>query len=72
LGTLGIRWSSAQITSYSADKLVGTEVVCICNLAPRDIADLQLQILTLGARNAAGDVILLAPRSAVPLGSPIL
>jgi tRNA-binding protein len=72
LGTLGVRWSSAQITSYAADQLVGTDVVCICNFAPRNIAGFQSDILILGVRNAAGDVILLSPRSVVPLGSPIL
>jgi len=72
LGVLGVRWSSAQITSYSAEELLGTEVTCICNFAPRNIAGFQSQILILGARNAAGDVILLSPRSDVPLGSTVL
>jgi len=72
LGMLGVRWSSAQITSYPAEQLVGTDVVCICNFAPRNIAGFQSEILILGARNDAGDVILLSPRSEVPRGSVIL
>jgi len=72
LGMLGIRWSSAQITSYSPEELLGTEVVCICNFAPRNIAGFQSEILILGARNEAGNVILLSPRSSVPPGSQIL
>jgi tRNA-binding protein len=72
LGILGVRWSSAQITSYTAEELLGTEVICICNFAPRNIAGFQSEILILGARNETGDMIVLSPRSAVPLGSPIL
>jgi len=72
LGALGVRWSSAQITSYRVEELIGTDVVCICNFAPRNIAGFQSEILILGARNDLGDVILLSPRSVVPLGSSVL
>ena len=71
LGDLGIRWSSAQITSYAPEDLVGTSVVCICNFAPRNIAGFQSQVLILGARNMEGEVIVLSPRSDVPKGSAV-
>ncbi|MBB3811018.1 tRNA-binding protein [Pseudochelatococcus contaminans] len=71
LGSLGIRWSSAQITSYAADELVGTQVVCITNFAPRNIAGFQSQVLILGVADEAGNVILLSPRSEVPKGNPV-
>ena len=71
LGNLGIRWSSAQITSYSADDLLGTDVTCIVNFAPRNIAGFQSEILILGARNALGHVILLTPRSEAARGEAV-
>ena len=71
LGPLGEKWSSAQITSYSAEQLVGTLVVCVCNFAPRNIAGFMSEVLILGAADADGNVILLSPRSAVAPGERI-
>ncbi|MGV6875089.1 tRNA-binding protein [Pseudochelatococcus sp. B33] len=71
LGELGIRWSSAQITSYAIDALVGTQVVCVVNFPPRNIAGFQSQVLILGVEDEAGHVILLSPRSEVPKGNAI-
>ncbi|CAH1661432.1 hypothetical protein CHELA41_22062 [Hyphomicrobiales bacterium] len=71
LGELGIRWSSAQITSYTPDQLTGTDVACVVNFAPRNIAGFQSEILILGARNALGHVILLTPRSDVARGETV-
>lgn len=71
LGTLGEKWSSAQITNYSAEQLVGTQVVCVCNFAPRNIAGFMSEVLILGAADADGKVILLSPRSAIAPGEKI-
>lgn len=71
LGDIGVRWSSAQITSYAIDELVGTQVVCIVNFPPRNIAGFQSQVLILGVENEAGHVILLGPRSEVPSGHAV-
>lgn len=62
LGELGEKWSSAQITNYAADALVGTLVVCVCNFAPRNIAGFLSEVLILGAPDPDGKVILLSPR----------
>ena len=62
LGELGQKWSSAQITNYAADELVGSLVVCVCNFAPRNIAGFMSEVLILGAPDALGHVILLSPR----------
>ena len=59
---LGEKWSSAQITNYSADELVGTQVVCVCNFPPRNIAGFMSEVLILGAPDADGKIILLSPR----------
>jgi tRNA-binding protein len=62
LGELGEKWSSAQITNYTADELVGSLVVCVCNFAPRNIAGFMSEVLILGAPDADKRVILLSPR----------
>jgi tRNA-binding protein len=62
LGDLGKKWSSAQITNYSAEQLVGSLVVCVCNFPPRNIAGFLSEVLILGAPDAGGQVILLSPR----------
>lgn len=62
LGDLGEKWSSAQITNYTADELVGSQVVCVCNFAPRNIAGFMSEVLILGAPDARGKVIILSPR----------
>jgi len=71
LGALGEKWSSAQITNYSAEQLVGSQVVCVCNFAPRNIAGFMSEVLILGAADADGKVILLSPRSAVAPGEKV-
>lgn len=71
LGPLGERWSSAQITNYRADELLGALVVCVCNFPPRNIAGFMSEVLILGAADAEGKVILLAPRSAVAPGERV-
>lgn len=62
LGELGEKWSSAQITNYTADQLVGSLVVCVCNFPPRNIAGFMSEVLILGAPDAGGKIILLSPR----------
>lgn len=64
LGEFGEKWSSAQITNYTAEQLVGTLVVCVCNFPPRNIAGFMSEVLILGAPDADGKIILLSPRKA--------
>jgi tRNA-binding protein len=68
---LGTRRSSAQVTNYAREELDGRLVVAVVNFPPRQIGPFMSEVLTLGASNAAGDVILLEPRSDVPLGSRV-
>lgn len=70
-GALGKKWSSAQITSYTQDELVGRLVVCVVNFPPRNIAGFQSEVLILGAKNGGGDVILLSPRAEVAPGESV-
>jgi tRNA-binding protein len=68
---IGAKRSSAQITNYSREELVGRLVVAVVNFPPRQIGPFMSEVLTLGASDADGDIILLEPRSDVPLGSRI-
>jgi tRNA-binding protein len=71
VGTDRIMWSSAQITNYQPDELVGFLVVCVCNLGSKNIAGFTSELLILGAKDADGKVITLKPRSAVAVGQPV-
>jgi tRNA-binding protein len=68
---IGLKRSSAQITNYSREELEGRLVVAVVNFPPRQIGPVRSEVLTLGASDADGNVILLEPRSDVPLGSRI-
>jgi tRNA-binding protein len=68
---IGVKRSSAQITNYSREELEGRLVVAVVNFPPRQIGPVRSEVLTLGASDADGNVILLEPRSDVPLGSRI-
>jgi tRNA-binding protein len=71
VGAERILWSSAQITNYDPAELIGSLVVCVCNFAPKNIAGFTSELLILGAKNAAGKVIVLSPRSEVAPGEPV-
>ena len=68
---VGVKRSSAQITNYRRDELEGRLVVAVVNFPPRQIGRFMSQVLCLGASDEAGNIILLEPRSDVPLGSRI-
>ena len=72
LGPLGTRRSSAALVRwYSKDELVGRLVVCVTNLPPRRVATFDSEVLTLGAIQQDGRVVLLRPDADAELGSPI-
>lgn len=50
---------------------MGSLVVCVCNLGGKNIAGFASKLLILGAENAEGNVIALAPRSQVAVGEAI-
>jgi tRNA-binding protein len=68
---IGVKRSSAQITNYAHEELEGRLVVAVVNFPPRRIGPFMSEVLCLGASDEEGRVILLEPRSAVPLGSRI-
>ncbi len=68
---LGSRWTSAQVTNYTADELVGRRVVGAVNLGARRIAGFVSEFLLLGAVQADGTVVLLDVADEAELGAPI-
>jgi tRNA-binding protein len=71
-GTLGVKRSSAQITThYRPTDLIGRLVIAVVNFPPKQIGPFLSEVLVLGACDAAGDVILLHPDSPVAPGSKI-
>ena len=70
-GELGVRTSSAKITDiYSAEALLGWQVVAVVNFPPKRIAGFRSEVLVLGALTDEG-VVLLQPERGVPLGSRV-
>jgi tRNA-binding protein len=68
---LGVKRSSAQITHYPAEQLVGRLVVGVVNFPPRRIAGFASEVLVLGAMDEQKGVVLLEPDDDVQLGSRI-
>src|SRR3954452_14039136 len=68
---IGVKRSSAQITTYARDELVGRLVVAVVNFPPRQIGPFMSEVLCLGASDESGAIILLRPDADVPLGSRI-
>jgi tRNA-binding protein len=68
---IGVKRSSAQITHYSADDLVGREVVAVTNLMPKRIGPLVSEVLVLGALDDERGVVLLRPDEDVALGDRV-
>ncbi len=47
-GDLGVKTSSAQITNYTREELLGRLVLAVVNFAPRHIGPVRSDVLTLG------------------------
>lgn len=61
-GTVGIKKSSAQITAlYSAKNLIGTQIIAVINLAPKQVGKIMSECLVLGAVRDDGSVALITP-----------
>lgn len=68
---IGVKKSSAQITEhYSAQELIGKQVLAVVNFPPRQIADFMSEVLVLGTYSEGG-VILIRPDKAAANGDKL-
>ena len=66
---VGVKKSSAQITAhYTAQTLIGKQVIAVVNFPPRQIGSFMSEVLILGLPDDTGAVVLLAPDQNVPIG----
>jgi tRNA-binding protein len=70
-GPRGERWSSAQITHYPKEELVGRQVVAVLGFAPKRIAGFKSEVLVLGALSERHGVVLLRPDRDVEEGAAV-
>jgi len=68
---VGTRRSSAQLTHYDRDDLLGRQVVCVLGFEPKRIAGFRSEVLVLGAYSDDHGVVLLRPDRDVEGGSAI-
>ena len=65
---IGVKRSSAQVTTYTHEELVGRQVVAVVNFEPRNIAGFISEVLVLGVPDADGQVVLLSPTREAVVG----
>ncbi len=78
-GPLGIKTSSAQITQlYTPQQLIGRQLLAVVNFAPRKVADVTSECLTLAVDGdpslpvgSGGGLVLLGVERAVPNGARV-
>jgi tRNA-binding protein len=70
---IGIKNSSAQITGYRKDELKGKLVIAVVNFSPKQIANFQSEVLTLGLtdKNKKNHWIILQPEREVEFGTRV-
>lgn len=69
---IGIKKSSAQITKlYTKEELIGTQLICVTNFAPRQIANFISEVLITGFVLEDGEVVLARPQQTVPDGTKL-
>ena len=68
--SVDVRKSSAQITDlYTADELIGKQVVAVVNFPEKQIGPFKSQCLVTGFHRDNGAVVLATPDSPVPNGA---
>ena len=70
-GEIGVRRSSAQITNYDRDELVGRLVIAVVNFPPKQIGPVRSECLVLGTYTPDGTVLLLTPEREAALGDRV-
>ncbi|MBC8410112.1 tRNA-binding protein [Paracoccaceae bacterium] len=69
---LGIKKSSAQINyHYTPNDLLGKSILAVVNFSPRQIGKFMSEVLVLGLSDDNGNIVLITPDSAVPVGAKL-
>ena len=69
---LGIKKSSAQINyHYTPNDLLGKSILAVVNFSPRQIGKFMSEVLVLGLSDNNGNIVLITPDSAVPVGAKL-
>ncbi|MEM7684175.1 MAG: tRNA-binding protein [Paracoccaceae bacterium] len=67
---IGVKKTSAQITEhYTPEQIIGRQVMAVVNFPPRQIGPFMSEVLTLGAHDDEGRVVLLSLEHPVPNGA---
>jgi tRNA-binding protein len=67
---IGLKRSSAQITNYPREELLGRRVLAVVNFPPRQVGPVRSEVLVLGTYSAEG-VLLLSPEPGARLGDRV-
>jgi tRNA-binding protein len=71
-GELGTKTSSAQITDlYTADELIGMQIIAVVNFPPKQVAKVISECLVLGVVGAGNGVVMLTTDKKVENGLKI-
>ena len=68
---IGEKKTSAQITNYQLDELIGVRCIGVINLGDKQIGPIISQCLILGSIKDNGDVLLLQPSPEADLGDKV-
>lgn len=70
-GDIGLRHSSGQYTHYTREALIGSQVIAVVNLPPRNIAGFMSECLILGVPTEDGKAALLSPTIPAQVGGKL-
>lgn len=65
---IGVKQSSAQVTSLAKSELLNTQVAAVVNFPPKRIGPFTSEVLTLGFADAQGNWIVVSPIRPVQTG----
>ncbi len=68
---IGTKVSCGAYRNYAKEALLGKQVVCVINFAPKKMGPEISEVLILGCQNEKGETIYLTTESEVPLGKHI-
>lgn len=68
---IGLKKSSAQITNYPKEDLLGRKVISVINLGEKQVGPFISQCLVLGSITKNNEVLLLSPEPNAELGEKI-